>query len=248
MNTEAKVDSAKLKKAMILAAGFGTRLKPLTDKIPKALIPYNGKPMIENVIDKLSREGIEDIIINTHYLHEQVQDFFASKDFGVKITLIYEAEILGTGGAIKNAESYLKDSENFLVYNVDVDSNIDIEAMYSYHLEKKPLATLALNTRDTTRPLIVDEDFNIIGNKNSSGEFRYAIPKGNVDFMGFMGIHIISSKIFENIEENGFFDIFKLYFRIIESKADFPNIIGYKTNNIRWKDLGKISEINKKNE
>jgi NDP-sugar pyrophosphorylase family protein len=232
----------RLTKAMILAAGFGTRLKPLTEKIPKALIPYKGKPMIENVINKLQGEGIEEFVINTHYLHKQVEEFFAGKTFGAKINLVYEPQIFGTGGGIKNARKYLEDAEDFLVYNADVESDMSIIQMYSYHLEKNPIVTLALKQRQSSRPLIVDENLNITGNKSPSGEFRYTIPNGREKYMGFTGVHIISSSIFEMIEETGFFDIFKLYFRIISSSEKASGkIIGFDIKNSDWKDLGNAN-------
>lgn len=135
------------RKAMILAAGYGTRLKPFTDKIPKALIEVQGVPMIEHVLQKLKKCGVTEVIVNTHYLCGQVEQFFASKDFGIKIQTVFEPEILGTGGAIKNASDLLAGSGSVIIHNVDVISDCDIKAMYNYHKDKKADITIAVKIR-----------------------------------------------------------------------------------------------------
>lgn len=221
---------------MILAAGFGTRLKPLTDTVPKPLVKVNGKPMIEFVINRLVDFGIREIVINTHYLAEQMETYFVENDFGVKITLCYEKEILGTGGGIRNAEKFLKPEDAFIVHNVDVLSDIDFGKMADFHFQKSAFATLAVMKRETTRPLLIDNSNHIIGRKSSEKNFRYRAAEGAEQPVGFCGIHIISGKIFDNFDEYGFFDIFTTYFRLI---SDHKNIIGFDAEGRIWKDLGK---------
>src|SRR5436309_1399840 len=121
-----------LTKAMILAAGLGTRLRPLTLTSPKALVKINGVPMIEFVLKKLIEIGIKEIVINTHHFAEQIEKYFTENNFPVKINFVYEKKILGTGGGIKNASRYLKDTDDFLIHNVDILSDVDLIALYDF--------------------------------------------------------------------------------------------------------------------
>jgi NDP-sugar pyrophosphorylase family protein len=224
-----------VEKAMILAAGFGTRLKELTQKNPKPLILYKKKPMITHVIKRLESFGIKEIIVNSHHFSEQMFKHFQENKYNARINLVVEDKILGTGGGIKNAEQFLKNSGDFLVHNVDVISEIDIKDMYDYHNKNKAYATLALQSRDTTRPLLIDEEMNIIGRKSKNGFLRYKEPVGNENLSGFCGIHFISSNIFNDFEESGFFDIFTEYFKLI---GNGEKIIGYNISKTPWKDIG----------
>lgn len=219
---------------MILAAGFGTRLKPLTDSVPKALIKIDGKPMIKIVLEKLIEYGIKEVVINTHHHAEQMENYFKGNDFGIKVHLLFEDVILGTGGGIKNARVYLESSDDFLVHNVDVISDLDLYDFYKYHIANSSLATLALKKRDTSKPLIIDENMFIVGRKNGADLITYTEAKGNISEIGFCGIHIISSKIFSHFSEEGFYDIFTTYFRLIKEGI---NIIGYDIGNKSWYDL-----------
>ena len=218
-----------LKKAMILAAGLGTRLKPLTDTMPKALVEYNGIPMISRVIQKLTSEGINDIVINTHHFSDQIENYFSENYFGVKITLIKEEEILGTGGAVKNAEKYLSEADDFIVYNTDIDSEINIKEMYQHHVNFKAIATLAVQFRQTNRPILIDEDMNFRGRAYNSGyEFKKA---------AFCGIHVINKNIFRYFPDRKIFDIIDFYCDLI-SALDLK-IKCYNITDIYWRDLGK---------
>jgi NDP-sugar pyrophosphorylase family protein len=227
----------KIKKAMILAAGFGTRLKPLTDSVPKALVRVNGIPMIETVLKRLIEYGVEDVIINLHHMAEQVERFFSENDYGIKIHLIYEEEILGTGGGIKNAEVFLRDENSFIVHNVDVRSDIDFEELVNFHNGYSALATLAVKYRPTSRPLIIDEVSNVIGRKSQDKCYRYRNSVGSESYPGFCGIHVISNKIFNNFTETGFFDIFTSYFRLISGGE---RILACNVGDRLWEDLGKL--------
>ena len=152
-------------KAMIFAAGLGTRLKPLTDNTPKALIPINGKPMLEHVILKLKDAGFHQIAINIHRLGDQIIDFLAANNnFGVQIYLSDERDyLLDTGGGIKHAAAFLQGNEPFLIHNVDIMSNIDLRALYNHHLEMNPLATLLVSKRNTSRYLLFNKENKLCG-------------------------------------------------------------------------------------
>jgi NDP-sugar pyrophosphorylase family protein len=228
----------EIKKAMILAAGFGSRLKPLTDSVPKALVNVNGVPMIEHALNRLIGFGIKYIVINTHHFSEQIEDYFSKKNYGIQIKLLHEKEILGTGGAIKNAEEYLKDSDPFIVHNVDVVSDIDFNELVKFHFADFSLAALAVNKRETKRPLIIDEEMNLIGRISKNKNYRYRKSVGRESNFGFCGIHVISSEIFDNFEEIGFFDIFTTYFRLASSEK----IRAYDLKSSFWKDVGKFDE------
>ena len=235
--------NTQMTKAMILAAGFGTRLKPLTDNTPKALVPYNGKPMIQNVIEKLRSEGINEIVVNTHYLHEQVEEFFRVNSFGVKVTLTNESEILETGGGIKNAKWFLKDSENFLVYNTDIDCDLNLGVMYEYHLKRNPLATIAVKERKTSRPLLFDVEKNLAGRVIENQEYIYGNWSSGLTSSAFCGIHIISSRIFTLFPNENKFDIISFYMDMVKAGE---KISGYDIENYSWKDLGSAKNLSKK--
>jgi len=229
-----------LTKAMILAAGFGTRLQPLTSNKPKAFVKVNGVPMIENVIKKLAASGIKEIVVNAHHFASQLEKYFSDNDFGVRIHLICEKEILGTGGGIKNASAFLKDTPSFVVHNVDVLCDLDVQTMYCFHLDNSAFATLAIQDRRTSRPLLIDGQSNIIGRKSKDNYFRYRKPAGEEKTTSFLGIHIISSAIFQHFTEQGFFDIFTSYFHLI---SEGRKIIGYDIGEKKWSDLGTIGNL-----
>ena len=135
---------------MIFAAGIGSRLKPLTDNMPKALIPVNGKPMLEHVILKLKAFGFDQIVINIHHLGEQIIDFLkANNNFGIQIFISDEKDyLLDTGGGLKKAQQFLQGDEPFLIHNADIISDIDLKKLYDSHLENNPLATLLVSQRE----------------------------------------------------------------------------------------------------
>jgi len=225
------------KKAMILAAGYGTRLKPLTDSVPKALVKVDGIPMIEHVLRRLIESGFNFVVINTHHYADKIEEYFSRRDYGIKIKLINEKEILGTGGAIKNAAGYLNDVNWFLVHNVDILSKINFNVLLDFHMKYSPLATLAVKNRFTKRPLLIDSEFTLIGRMSENKGYRYRKPVGRESHFGFCGIHIISSDIFRNLTEDKFFDIFTAYFRLVRTEK----IIVYDVKSSYWEDAGKLN-------
>ncbi len=193
-------------KAMIFAAGLGTRLRPLTNDRPKALVEIGGKTMLERVITKLSTTGFDDITINIHHFGEKIIDFLRKNDnFGLNIHISDERDLLlDTGGGILKARHLLDGDEPFLVHNADILTDIDLHAMYQSHLESKAMATVLVKDRKTSRYFVFDNNHRLQGWINrSTGETR---PDGFVHREGmhelaFGGIHIISPSIFNELEK-----------------------------------------------
>lgn len=215
---------------MILAAGFGTRLKPLTDEMPKALIEHKGSPMILNTIEYLKKFGVTNIVINTLHHSNKMNEFFAQNEFGCSIELLHEKEILGTGGGILNASSLLSKEDFFVVMNADIESNFDLTGAVNYHQSQNPFATLVVQDRSTTRKLSFDEDMNLTGRASEGDENKFA----------FNGIHIISNEIFNCGYETGFMDIIDIY---INEAGNGRIIKGYDAGNSYFTDLGKIENL-----
>ena len=229
-------------KAMIFAAGLGTRLKPLTDHMPKALIPVGGVPMLERVIRKLKAAGFDQIVINIHHEGKQIVDFLRANDhFGIRIDISDESDyLLDTGGGIKKATSLLAGDEPFLVHNVDILSNVDLRKLYETHLRTNPLATLLVSRRDTSRYLLFNKENKLCGWRNrDTGEVKSYYPyfdPAQYNEYAFSGIHVLSPKILDLMEEwTGKFSIINFYLAIC-ARTD---IRAYLSDNLRLLDIGK---------
>ncbi len=229
-------------KALIFAAGLGNRLKPITDTMPKALVPVNGTPMLEHVILKLKNSGFTDITINIHHFGQQIIDFLKEKNnYGIDIHISDEREyLLDTGGGIKHASTFLEGDEPFLVHNVDIFSNIDLNELYNYHTQNKALATLLVSERKTSRYLLFNKTKQLCGWMNrETGEVKsyypYFDPEQYLAY-AFSGIHVISPEIFRLMEEwTGKFSIIQFYLSIC-AKA---NIHAYEVPELKLIDVGK---------
>ena len=230
-------------KALILAAGLGTRLMPLTASVPKALVSINGVTLLEIAIRKLAAEGFRNIIVNLHHHAGQVKEFLDKHHFqDVKISVSDESEqLLDTGGAILKARWFLDGNEPFLVHNVDVISNISLKALLSEHIERKGLATLSVMDRQTRRYFLFDDSLKLRGWKDTfAGETRWAgKPMQEAKPLAFSGIHIIDPGIFNLIEEKGMFSIVDTYLRLAGSESVF----GHLQPGIAWFDLGKPEQL-----
>ena len=232
---------------MIFAAGLGTRLKPLTDTMPKALIPVAGKPMLEHVISKLKASGFDEIVINVHHFANQIIDFLkANNNFGIKIWISDETEeLLDTGGGIKKASSYF--NEPFLVHNADILSNVDLKAMYEFHTTSGNDATLLVSPRKTIRYLLFDNMNRLQGWINKSTlqtkpeGFIYQ-PELQKEY-AFGGIHIISPTLFNYMGDNwtGKFSIMDFYLQTCQ-KAQLG---GYAKEDLHLIDIGKPETLAK---
>ena len=239
-------------KAMIFAAGLGTRLKPLTDTMPKALVPVAGKPMLEHVIMKLKSSGFDDIIINIHHFGEQIIDFLHSNDnFGINIRISDERDmLLDTGGGIKHALELFPIDEPLLIHNVDILSDVNLKEFYNFHVRSGNDATLMVSRRETSRYLIFDKGNRLCGwiNKNS-GETK---PEGFVydcnihTEYAFSGIHVVSPSIMKYMDNkwNGKFSIMDFYLSTCH-EARFGACI---KPDIKLIDIGKPETLEKANE
>lgn len=230
-------------KAMIFAAGLGTRLKPLTDHMPKALVPVAGRPMLEHVILKLKAAGFNELVINIHHFGEQILDFLrANQNFGLTIHISDERDcLLDTGGGIRKAEPFFRGNEPFLVHNVDILSDTDLKALYEYHRQSGNDATLLASRRKTIRYLLFDDEKRLCGwiNKDTLQTkpegFAYN-PEHHREY-AFSGIHVISPSLFHYMDERwtGKFSIMDFYLQTCHE----ARIGGRLTNTLRLIDIGK---------
>jgi NDP-sugar pyrophosphorylase family protein len=232
-------------KAMIFAAGLGTRLAPLTDTKPKALVEIAGKPMLGRLIEKMIRFGINDLVINIHHFGEQILEYLhQNNNFGIRISVSDERDLLlDTGGGLKKARPFFEEGEAFLVHNVDILSDIDFRELFEQHHQSRPLATLPVIRGTSQRRLKFDTNNNLCAWENlSTGELKIARePEGNVVSRTFTGIHIINPEIFKQITEKGVFSIIDLYLRLAEKH----HIKGFEPKYSFWSDLGKPDDLKK---
>lgn len=228
-------------KALIFAAGKGTRLKPFTDYHPKALAVVNGVPLLERNIKYLQSFGINDFVINVHHFGEQIIDFLKKNDnFGAKIEISDERkELLETGGGLVFAKKYLDFDEDFLIMNADILTDLNLNYFVKYHSEKKDFATLAVSDRKSSRKLLFDEKMVLKGWLNvETGEQRLA--EFNKDFkpLAFSGIHCVNPEIFKKIKRTGKFSIMEEYLDLMGTET----IHGYE-HSANLIDVGKPESI-----
>jgi NDP-sugar pyrophosphorylase family protein len=230
-------------KALILAAGLGTRLMPLTANIPKALVCINGVTLLEIAVKKLAGEGFSEIIVNVHHHAGQVKEFLEQHHFpGISISISDESDLLlDTGGAILKARWFLDGKEPFLVHNVDVISDISLEGLLANHLVRGGMATLSVIDRQTKRYFLFDNALKLIGwTDTGTGEVRWAgDPVQQAKPLAFSGIHMISPEIFRLIEEKGRFTIINTYLDLARTQSIYGHLQPGKT----WFDLGKPAQI-----
>ena len=229
-------------KAMIFAAGLGTRLKPITDSIPKALVKLNGKPILEYVINNLIQAGVSEIIINVHYLGNQIIEYLNQKNnFGIRIEISDESEqILDTGGGLIKASWFFDDNQPFIVHNVDVISNINLSEMLNFHAKNNAIATLAVRKRNTSRYFLFDNNNKLCGWKNTSTNKKIiSRPSDLLHQFAFSGIHILSPEIFNLINLSGSFSIVNFYLELAKTHS----IMGYNHNEGYWFDIGNIKKL-----
>lgn len=231
---------------MIFAAGLGTRLKPLTDNMPKAMVPIAGKPLLEHIILKLIDARFDEIIINVYHFADQIIDFLKQKNnFGIRIEISDERDmLLETGGGIKKAAAFFNDGMPFLVHNVDILSDVDLDMFYLNHVSQNALASLLVSERETSRYLLFDIDQQLQGWINEkTGETKSPHTNFNpalYNKYAFAGVHVLSPAIFELMNDwNGKFSIIDFYLSI----ADKANIQGYCPNKLSLIDVGKLDSL-----
>ena len=229
-------------KAMILAAGLGTRLKPLTDTKPKALVEVGGRPLLEILILNLKKYGFNEIIINVHHFAGQIVDYLKRKNnFGIRIEISDESdELLDTGGGLKKASWFFNDGMPFLVHNVDILTDLDYEGMMKYHKDKNALVTLAVRKRKTSRYLLFDNEMQLCGWTNiKTGDVKNAIEGRQTNRYAFSGIHIINPEFFEMVSEKKKFYIIDEYLKFAKNNK----ILGFDHSDSFWLDIGKPESI-----
>lgn len=222
---------------MILAAGLGTRLRPLTHDVPKALVRVGDVAMLERVADRLVDAGADRLVINVHHHGEKVEAFLEGwSPPGVDVRISREdPEVLETGGGLKHAREHFRGDAPFILHNVDVISTVDLRSLYRAHLEREPLATLAVSDRDTSRPLLFD-DQGLYGHGLRDGSVRTARqPIGETRAVGFCGIHVLAPRILDLFEEDGKFSIIPVYMRLA---AAGERILPWDIGDALWVDVG----------
>ena len=233
-------------KAMVLAAGLGTRLRPLTDDRPKALVEVAGRTMLEITLARLREFGVCDVILNAHHFADMIVEYLnAHENFGMRIEISREHDLLDTGGGLKKAAYFFLGNsagrdEPFILHNVDVISTIDFREMLRVHAEKKALATLAVRDRKTSRYLLIDEQLELCG-RRSVGDSKDEIvrPAKEIHPLAFCGIHVISPRIFPLMTEEGAFSIITTYLRL----AAGEKIAAFRADDFYWRDLGKPDDL-----
>ena len=230
-----------IKKALIFAAGKGTRLKPFTESHPKALALVNDVPLLERNIKYLQSFGVAEFVINVHHFGEQIVEFLEKNNhFGAKIDISDEKdELLETGGGLLFAQKYLENEENFLIMNADILTDLNIHELVKFHETHLPLATLAVSDRNSSRKLFFNSEMVLKGwmNKNS-GETKMAEFNNNFKELAFSGIHCINSSIFDKIKRRGKFSIMEEYLDLMFEN----NILGFQ-HEARLIDVGRPESV-----
>jgi NDP-sugar pyrophosphorylase family protein len=232
-------------KAMILAAGLGTRLRPLTDDRPKALVELAGRTLLDITLSRLRSFGVREVIINVHHRAEMIVEYLKKNDnFGMGIEVSREEILLDTGGGLKKAAYFfLRDpaEQPFIVHNVDVISTIDLGRMVQFHTESQALATLAVQDREASRYLLFDQEHRLCGRRaarDSKPELVGSPEK--VQELAFSGIHVISPRFLTMMIEEGVFSVIDCYLRLA-SQAE--KIVGFRADEYYWRDLGKPANV-----
>lgn len=232
---------------MVLAAGLGTRLRPLTSDRPKALVTVAGRTLLELTLARLLGFGIHEVIINTHHFADLLADYLrANNNFGMHIEISREEVLLDTGGGLKHAAHFFLNSgddtdEPFLLHNVDVLSTIDFSAMLKLHVERNALATLAVRDRPTSRYLIFDQNGLLCGRRAGlDGSPEMVRTAEQKVARAFCGIHILSRRIFDLMTEEGAFSIIPTYLRLAEMNE---TVLAFPADEYYWRDLGRPEQV-----
>jgi NDP-sugar pyrophosphorylase family protein len=230
---------------MILAAGLGTRLRPLTNDGPKALVEIGGRPLLEITLARLREFGVREVIINVHHFADRIIEYLkANQNFGMRIEVSREEVLLDTGGGLKKAAwFFLEDSgseEPFILHNVDVISSIDLPKMTQFHAANRALATLAAQDRKTSRYLLFDEEGCLCGRKTEQGQNQVARTAQSPRALAFSGVHIISPRIVSLMIEESVFSIIDAYLRLA---SQGEKIVAFRADEYYWRDLGRPGDL-----
>ncbi len=234
-------------KAMILAAGLGTRLRPLTDDRPKALVDVAGHTLLEIVFKRLHAFDVREVIVNAHHHADMIQDYLKANDnFGMRIEVSREEDLLDTGGGLKKAAHFFLEGggnldEPFILHNVDVISTIDLGRMVRHHVQHHALVTLAVQDRLTSRYLLFDGQGQLCGRRaGRDGKIELVRPAVDAQALAFSGVHVVSPRLFAKIEEDGAFSIITTYLRLA---AQGERIIAFRADAYDWCDVGRPESL-----
>ena len=231
-------------KAMVFAAGRGTRLKPLTDTRPKALVEVGGVTLLETTLRRVAAGGAREAIVNTHHFGEQIRAFVDARDaesFGLRrIAISEEQELLDTGGGLLNATWFFDDGNSFLVHNVDVLSDVNLAEFMTRHNESGALVSIAAMPRETARPLLFDSAGVLAGRGTPEKPNLVRKIGGEPVALGFCGIHAVSPAIFPMITERGAFSIVDVYLRLASEGA---RILARRIDGAKWRDCGRPEDL-----
>jgi|WetSurSiteA1Bulk_404760.scaffolds.fasta_scaffold00024_24 NDP-sugar pyrophosphorylase family protein len=234
-------------KAMILAAGMGTRLLPLTQNKPKALIEVQGVSLLEHTIRYLKHHGIQEIVINIHHHAEQIVDFIHKNgSFGLRMEFSDETdELLDTGGGLYKARWFFDDNKPFILVTSDVITDLNLQEMCVFHNKASSLATLAVKRRKSSRDFLFDKVFRLCGwQSNTTGETRIVRPVNDPIRLAFSTVHVISPDIFDYITERGRFSIIDVYLRLAVTHP----IMGFEHDSSLWFECGRIENLDSLNQ
>ncbi len=234
-------------KAMILAAGLGTRLLPLTTDRPKALVEIAGQTLLEITLSRLRAFGIREVIINVHHFADMILEYLKTNDnFQMRIEVSREEVLLDTGGGVKKAAYFFLEDSNcfeksFILHNVDVISTIDLQRLVRVHTESRALATLAVQDRDTSRYLLFDEQLQLCGRRSGHEQkTEFARPAQQVQALAFCGIHVISPRLLAMMMEEGAFSIINSYLQVA-SRGN--KILAFRADEYYWRDVGTLDNL-----
>lgn len=231
-------------KAMVLAAGLGTRLRPLTNDRPKALVEVGGRSLLEITLTRLRSFGVTDVVVNAHHFADRlIEHLRTHANFGMHVEVSREDVLLDTGGGLKKAAHFFlkgETDEPFLLHNVDVISTIDLARMVRFHEEQKTLATVAVQQRATSRYLLFDDNLQLCGRLVREGPDELARTCPPSRALAFCGIHVISPHLLRMLTEEGAFSIIASYLRLA---SQGQRIVAFRADEYYWRDLGKPENL-----
>jgi len=229
-------------RAMVLAAGLGTRLRPLTNERPKALVEAGGRTMLEITLTRLREFGVRDVIVNAHHFADMLIDYLRSNSFEMNIEISREDVLLDTGGGLKKAAWFFQGSdEPFVLHNVDLLSSIDLGRMAEFHRAHDALATLAVQERPSSRHLLFDDRLGLCGRRTEGYTSAEIVrPATELTPLAFAGIHVISPRIFERMTEEGAFSIITSYLRLA---SEAERIVAFRADKYYWRDMGNLESL-----
>src|SRR6266853_1917316 len=234
-------------KAMILAAGLGTRLLPLTTDRPKALVEIAGRTLLEITLSRLRASGVREVIVNAHHFADLILEYLKkNENFRMRIEVSREEVLLDTGGGLKKAAYFFLEDPNcfekpFILHNVDIISTIDLRRMVQVHTESHALATLAVQDRETSRYLLFDEQLQLCGRRSGPDrKTEFVRASQQVQALAFCGVHVISPRLFAMMMEEGAFSIINSYLQLASREN---KILGFRADEYYWRDVGKLDNL-----